>query len=42
MEATYRGRVIDGTGADPESDSFVLVQGDRIAQVGPHEELDYP
>ncbi|MEA5387974.1 amidohydrolase family protein [Haloarculaceae archaeon H-GB11] len=36
------GQVIDGTGADPDSDSAVLVQGDRIAEVGPRDELDYP
>jgi imidazolonepropionase-like amidohydrolase len=34
--------LIDGTGAPPVTDSIVLIQGDRIAAVGPHKSVTIP
>jgi imidazolonepropionase-like amidohydrolase len=41
-QAIVGGRVIDGTGADPVSDSVVLIEEGRIKQVGPARTVTVP
>jgi enamidase len=36
------GTVIDGTGAEPQADVAVVIQGSRIVAVGPTTEIDIP
>jgi imidazolonepropionase-like amidohydrolase len=40
--AVRAGRVIDGTGAAPLPDAVILVEGERIARVGPRAEVQVP
>ena len=36
------GRLIDGTGAEPVSDAVIIIDGDKIAQVGPASQMGLP
>ena len=36
------GTLMDGTGADPVTDSVVVIQGERIVAVGPRSEVNVP
>src|SRR6185312_4389211 len=40
--AVVGGQVFDGSGADPVADGVVLIEGDRIAAVGPANSIAVP
>ena len=42
LKALVGGRLIDGTGADPVENATILIDGEKIGQVGPADQVEIP